>query len=56
MKNFYAIRRGDKIKVGRTYQTVLGKSIGRNWCAVRTNIGLIDAKKDQLFEVKRGAA
>lgn len=50
-KNFFNIQRGDTIKIGAQTHTVIGKSLGRNWCAIRTDKGLVDVRKDQSFEV-----
>lgn len=51
MKNFYRIRTGDTVHIKGVAHTVLGKSIGRDWCALRTNHGLIHVSKNQSFEV-----
>lgn len=51
MTTFFNLRTGDKVQIKSTVHTIIGKSLGRNWCALRTNAVLVPVTKKQNFEV-----
>lgn len=51
MTTFFNLRIGDKVQIKDTLHAIIGKSLGRNWCALRTNAGLVPVTKNQNFEV-----
>lgn len=53
MANFFEIQVGDKIYINNKFHIVRGKSLGRDWRAIRTNFGLYHIKNDQEITVKK---
>lgn len=53
MKDFFSVRVGDVVVLDGKEQKVIGKSLGRNWMAIRTTDGLTHVNEKQIFEVKK---
>lgn len=51
MTNFYNLHVGDKVEINRVVHTIRGKSLGRDWRAIRTNHGLIPVRMGETFKV-----
>ncbi len=49
MKKFFEIQVGDIIYIDDKIHVVRGKSLGRDWKAIRTNYGLFHVSDDQKF-------
>jgi hypothetical protein len=53
MTTFYNLRVGDKVQIKDEVHTIIGKSLGRDWSALRTDAGLVKVTKKQNFEVMK---
>jgi hypothetical protein len=51
MVDFYNLRVGDRVEIKKVVHTIRGKSLGRDWRAIRTNHGLIHVYKEETFNV-----
>jgi hypothetical protein len=51
MIDFFTLNVGDKVKINEVVHTIRGKSLGRDWRAIRTNHGLVHIHTNSTFNV-----
>ncbi len=56
MKTFFSIKAGDKVMLDGKWRKVVGKSLGREWAAIRTTSGLFHVAKSRRIQTKATGA
>lgn len=51
MIDFFNLNVGDKVEINEVIHTIRGKSLGRDWKAIRTNHGLVHIHANRTFHL-----
>jgi hypothetical protein len=51
MIDFFNLNVGDKVEINEVIHTIRGKSLGRDWRAIRTNHGLVHLHTNRTFNL-----